>query len=323
MNYRATSSEADPQDRHPAGAADADFPDAGRGGTDAAEVGSPELDLPPAGGLVAGYLALWFGLLTCGVVFLGWCGIAFLISPLLRAPDRRRIGRVGMHRVFRTYLALLGRLNIVQIDNGALDELCHERSLILAPNHPSMMDVILIISRLPDVGCVMKAQLWDNIFLGAGARMAEFIRNDSPRSMIKLAVRDLQRGSQLLIFPEATRTVRHPVNPLSGGFALIAKKANAPVQTILIESDSPYLRKGWSLFRLPPMPIRFRLRLGRRFEPRDDVEALVTEMERYFVDQLGDGRAGGAGQVADAEAARALQESVPPAEAPAAARTAA
>jgi 1-acyl-sn-glycerol-3-phosphate acyltransferase len=155
-----------------------------------------------------------------------------------------------------------------------------------------MMDVILVISRLTDVGCVMKAELWDNIFLGAGARMADFIRNDSPRSMIKMAVHDLQRGSQLLIFPEATRTVTEPVNPLSGGFALIAKKANAPIQTILIETDSPYLRKGWSLFRLPPMPITFRLQLGRRFEPRDDVESLIADVERYFIEQLSKDAAG-------------------------------
>ena len=320
MNCRATSSDTDPQARRAAGAAGADTEAAGEMAAHAADLGSPDLGSRRAGGLrtVVGYLALWFGLLTCGLMFLGWCGIAFLISPLLGPQARRRIGRLAMHRIFRTYLTLLGVLNIVRIDNAALDELAHERSLILAPNHPSMMDVILIVSRLPDVGCVMKAELWDNIFLGAGARMAEFIRNDSPRSMIKLAVRDLQRGSQLLVFPEATRTVRHPVNPLSGGFALIAKKANAPVQTILIETDSPYLRKGWSLFRLPPMPIRFRLRLGRRFEPRDDVEALVAEIERYFVEQWGDGRTGGAGQQAGGELAK-----TPPAAGPAASRRAA
>jgi 1-acyl-sn-glycerol-3-phosphate acyltransferase len=141
----------------------------------------------------------------------------------------------------------------------------------------------------------MKAGLRDNIFLGAGARMADFIRNDSPHNMIKAAVRDLHRGSKLLIFPEATRTVRQPVNRLSGGFALIAKKAQVPVQTILIETDSPYLRKGWSLFRLPPLPITFRLRLGRRFEPRDDVESLVCEVERYFIGELGEGAAESAG----------------------------
>ena len=286
MSHRTSPSGAAPQDRD----------DAARPDASGAQAGHRQ-----ASRLIraaAGYLGLWFGLLTCGVLFLGWCGVAFLVSPLLGAEQRRRAGRRGMHRIFEGYLKVLGWLKLVKVDNSALVALRHERSLILAPNHPSMMDVILVISRLPNVGCVMKAELWDNIFLGAGARMADFIRNDSPRSMIKLAVRDLQRGSQLLIFPEATRTVREPVNPLSGGFALIAKQANAPVQTILIESDSPYLRKGWSLFRLPPMPITFRLRLGRRFEPRSDVESLVVDMERYFIQELGEAARGAAGAAA-------------------------
>ncbi len=237
-----------------------------------------------------GWLGLWFGLLLCGTMFLGWCGIAFVIRPFLSPQRRRRVGRAAMQRAFHFYLVSLQRLGIVEVDNAELLALRSERSLILAPNHPSMMDVLLVISRLDNVGCIMKAKLWDNIFLGAGARLAGFIRNDSPHNMIRLAVQDLQRGSQLLIFPEATRTVAAPVNRLSGGFALIARMANAPIQTILIETDSPYLRKGWSLFRRPPMPVRFRVRLGRRFEPRDDVAALMTEMEQYYADELRSGR---------------------------------
>ncbi len=238
----------------------------------------------------AGHLGLWFGLLICAALFLGWCGIAILISRLMPAQQRRRVGRRGLHRMFRQCLRLLRLLGLVEVDNAELLALREERSLILAPNHPSMMDVLLVISQLDDVGCIMKAELWDNVFLGAGARLANFIRNDSPHRMIRLAVNDLRRGSRLLIFPEATRTVRSPVNPLSGGFALIAKKADAPIQTVLIETDSPYLRKGWPLFRRPPLPVRFRLRLGRRFQPQDDVGALVADVEQYFIEQLGSRR---------------------------------
>lgn len=237
--------------------------------------------------LAVGYLGLWVGLLSCGGLFLGWCGLAALMSPFMNAAQRRRTGRRGMQRLFHLYLSLMCRLGVMKVDNQALLALREESSLILAPNHPSMLDAILVISQLQNVGCIMKADLWDNIFLGAGARMADFIRNDSPHNMVRRAVTDLARGSQLLVFPEATRTIRPPVNTLSGGYALIAKKANVPIQTILIETDSPYLRKGWPLFRRPPMPIRFRLRLGRRFSPRDDVDSLVADMERYFIEELG------------------------------------
>ena len=250
----------------------------------------PAQDLPAIAGAVRTavcYLALWFGLATCGAIFLGYCGAAVVASPFLGAAARRRIGRRWMQRTFLFYLGILERAGIMRVDNSELLALRGERSIILAPNHPSMLDVVLVISRLDNVGCIMKAQLWDNIFLGAGARMAGFICNDSPRNMVRLSVQDLESGSKLLVFPEATRTIRAPVNSLSGGFALIARKANAPVQTILIETSSPYLRKGWPLFRLPPMPIHYRLRLGERFQPRDDVHSLVADVERHFIEELG------------------------------------
>jgi len=248
---------------------------------------SPELPhMAGAARTAVGYLALWFGLFTCGAIFLGYCATAVVVSRLLSGEQRRLIGRRWMKRIFGFYLGLLDRAGIMKVDNSALLTLRDEPSLILAPNHPSMLDVVLVISRLDNVGCIMKAELLDNIFLGAGARMAGFICNDSPRAMVRLAVQDLESGSQLLIFPEATRTVREPVNSLSGGFAVIARKAGAPIQTILIETDSPYLRKGWPLFRLPPLPIRFHLRLGDRFEPREDVHSLVADVERHFIEEL-------------------------------------
>lgn len=234
-----------------------------------------------------GYLRLWFALAVCGILLLGGCAYSVAIRPFVAPADGRRYARSLMRRMFDGYLRLLEALGIVEVDSADLAALGDEPSLVLAPNHPSMLDAMLVIARLGNVGCIMKADLWDNPFLGAGARLAGFIRNDSPYNMIRLAVEDLQRGSRLLIFPEATRTVRWPVNRLSGGFALIAKKSRAPVQTVLIETESPYLRKGWPLFRRPPMPIRFRLRLGRRFEPRDDIDGLVADLEQYYMRELG------------------------------------
>jgi hypothetical protein len=59
-----------------------------------------------------------------------------------------------------------------------------------------------------------------------------------------------------------------------------------PIQAVIIETDTPYLRKGWPIWRVPAFPIRIRVRLGERFAPEGDHPALLEKLERYFVREL-------------------------------------
>jgi 1-acyl-sn-glycerol-3-phosphate acyltransferase len=97
----------------------------------------------------------------------------------------------------------------------------------------------------------------------------------------------LKEGGVLLLFPEGTRTTRAPVNPLVASAGLIAKHAGVPVQTLIIETDSPYLSKGWPLFRRPSLPITYRVRMGKRFPPPKDVGRFTVELDAYYRSELG------------------------------------
>ena len=237
------------------------------------------------------YLVLYLGLAWLGILCLAWTPVAMILYPLLSKRRGRALGRYAIMVVFRLYLASLGASRRCSFDLKALDVLRDERSLIIAPNHPCLLDAVMVISRLPNVACVLKADLMSNIFLGAGSRLARYIRNEPERRMVQLATRDFECGSHLLLFPEGTRTTSNPINPLKGSIGLISNHAQVPVQTILIETDSAYLRKGWSLFRKPPMPIHYRVRLGRRFEPPQHTRRFMDELERYFAHELVQGSA--------------------------------
>jgi len=92
-----------------------------------------------------------------------------------------------------------------------------------------------------------------------------------------------------VVFPEGTRTVHRPLNAFVPGITLIAHRARAPIQTVIIETDSSYLSKGWPIWRVPPLPVCYRLRLGRRFAlPAEPVDhsALLREIETYFREEL-------------------------------------
>ena len=221
-------------------------------------------------------------LLGLGLMSLLWNAIALLLYPLLPRATGRALGRAAIARGYALFWWFARRSGLLRMDASALDAIADERGLIVVANHPSLLDALMLVARLPRAACVMKASLMRNPFLGPGARLARYIRNDSARGMVRLAVDDLRAGGQLVLFPEGTRTVHAPVNPFRPGFTLIAKLAGAPIQTVFIDTDSPYLGKGWPLWRLPPLPIVFTVRLGRRFAPSPDPMALLAEVQASF-----------------------------------------
>ena len=73
----------------------------------------------------------------------------------------------------------------------------------------------------------------------------------------------------------------------------MARLAGAPVQTVFIESNSPYLRKGWPLLRMPPLPLCYRARLGERFAPEHPASSFAARLEAYYRAELADARGSG------------------------------
>jgi 1-acyl-sn-glycerol-3-phosphate acyltransferase len=236
---------------------------------------------------LAQYPLFYFGLLLLGSMCLGWCAYAWVKRPFLTPQEGRELGRAGISKGFALYFRMSNKMGLTRFELDELDALNGQPSMILAANHPTFLDAVFLISRLNNVGCIMKADVVDNPFLGAGARLAQFIRNDNVGNMFRLSVEDLRRGSHLLVFPEGTRTVQRPVNDFKWGFAHIANEAQVPVQTIFIENDSAFLTKGWPIHHKPPrFPMVYRARLGQRIMPTSEPRQFARELQHYFEREL-------------------------------------
>ncbi len=209
------------------------------------------------------YFALYTSLTLLGLICLTWSVFALPLYFILPRRIGTAVGRRGIMSGFRLYAWSLSVTRTYHLDLRAIDTLRDGPPVILAPNHPCLIDALLILTRHPNIVCVMKSALMRNVFLGSGSRLARYVPNDSSRQMVK-------------------DSVSHLINPLVGSVGLIAKHAHVPVQTLVIETDSPFLSKGWPLFRRPALPITYRVRLGKRFDPPADVPAFTAELDRYY-----------------------------------------
>jgi len=232
------------------------------------------------------YAAMLLGLGLLALLCLLWLPCALILNPLLPRRLGQPLGRSMISFGFRFYLRLLSLFCACRFDLTEIDQLRDQGPLIVAANHPSLLDAVIIVSRLPNAVCVMKAALMDNLLFGAAARLACYIRNDVGLDMILNSREALEQGAHLVIFPEGSRTLNFPVEACSPSVGLIASRSKTPVQTLLIEFSTPYLGKAWPLFRRPALPLRCRIRLGRRFPPPANLQAFAAELETYFRAEL-------------------------------------
>lgn len=223
-----------------------------------------------------------------------WLGAMLLAGNLLSLPLvllparwREALMQPLISATFRLFLAGCCRCGLMQLDLRALDALnARQGGLLLVANHPSMIDVFLVLSRVRRALCLMKADLSANAFLAIGARLAGYVSNRRIDGMIRSAARALSQGNRLLVFPEGTRTVQWPLNPLKPGVGLMAKRAQVPLQLILIRSNSAYLCKGWPIWRPPVFPVIYQARLGACLPASASVADVVERLQHQFLQEL-------------------------------------
>lgn len=138
-----------------------------------------------------------------------------------------------------------------------------EGACVLAPNHASYLDPILLQCVLPRrVVYLMTSDWYDRILLRPFFRFmgAVPIRENarSNRAALDRAIDALQQGLPVVIFPEGRVTTDGALGRFHAGVAQIAVRAGVPIVPVGIEGTFAALPKGkWF-----PRPARVTVRIG-------------------------------------------------------------
>ena len=231
-------------------------------------------------------LSLWGGLALLALICLMWTPFALFLLALPHFEGREKLGRHIIRRGFSSYLWILQGLGWLHLSIENWDSIRASKPSIVTPNHPGLLDAVILLTHLPDCTCILKSSLLNHPLFGAGARLAGFIPNDQTHEMIRQAVKALESGQHVLMFPEGTRTEMPPISPLKMSPFVIAWKAQSDLRTVLIQNPSGFLGKHQPLFYPPPLPISMTVQPGRVFSPEKNVRALAKEVENYFASAL-------------------------------------
>jgi 1-acyl-sn-glycerol-3-phosphate acyltransferase len=185
-----------------------------------------------------------------------------LITLFVRDPDQReRIARAVIRRTFATFAELMRILGVLTYEIRGAEKLQRKGLLVLA-NHPTLIDVVFLVSLTPNADCVVNSRLARNPFTRGPIKATGYICNDEGAGLVQDCIESIRSGKNLVIFPEGTRTRRDVELPLQRGAANIAIRGAVDVTPVIIRCDPPTLGKGEKWYRVPSRRFHVSLTVG-------------------------------------------------------------
>src|SRR5262249_2404440 len=87
-----------------------------------------------------------------------------LVTP--RGPVRRQRNQRLIHFAFRAYVRMLRSLGLLELQIIGRQKLADGVARVIVANHPSLLDVVFLMTLLPRAQCVVKKELWNSPYLG-------------------------------------------------------------------------------------------------------------------------------------------------------------
>jgi 1-acyl-sn-glycerol-3-phosphate acyltransferase len=178
---------------------------------------------------------------------------------------RTLLARNVIRYAFRAFIGLLRVVGILRYEVEGIERLEREGLLILA-NHPTLIDTVFLMAFVKRADCIVKSALWRNPFTHGPVRAAGYISNDSGTGLMEDCIKSLEGGSNLIIFPEGTRTPGSGVISLKRGAANIAIRGARNVTPVVIHCSPLMLGKGVKWWHVPTSRSHFRI------EVREDID---------------------------------------------------
>ncbi|WP_230409110.1 lysophospholipid acyltransferase family protein [Zooshikella harenae] len=209
-------------------------------------------------------VATGFGFALFGI---GGLFIALVIFPVIlfnvKSKDQRKCRtQKFISKSFRFFIGILRGLGVLSITTINIENLKSDNGVMVIANHPTLLDVVLLMSYLPRVDCVVKEALWHNPFLKKVVHSAGYISNSTPESLMDDCVDTLKKGNNLLIFPEGTRTEPGKPEVFRRGAANIALRAQVSMRLVYISCQPSALTKSHRWYQIPERKMHFTIRVG-------------------------------------------------------------
>ena len=174
---------------------------------------------------------------------------------------------------YRWYLRISGVAKVTVSDKK---KLLSAKSLIIAANHPSLLDSPIILSFLPCSDFIVKSTLSKKNYLSVIVNSIFIANNMEYEEIIERTKKNFAAGGTIALFPEGTRVRKGKKYSVKGGAAMIAIRSGVRMVPVFIGTSKRLFRKIPIIFGKPYTPV-YTGRRGTAEEYQTNAEEIMRQ----------------------------------------------
>ncbi len=221
-------------------------------------------------------IRLWrsfLGVLSFSVFGLGAGVISFVIFPYIYfvwpENEQKKAYSEVVHRAWNFFIRLLIKIKIIDIEIPDKEKLKNLSGKIIVANHPTFIDIVILIGLIPNSTCLAKKATLKNPFFRNIVKSIYIINDIDLEKLKEDSAKYLSEGFNIVIFPSGTRTKQDEDFKIHKGPAAISLNSGAEIVSVKITTDIPFLQKGQLFCDMGAKTVGFKLEVKEPINPKD------------------------------------------------------
>lgn len=194
------------------------------------------------------FLFVFFG---CGALFLRYCIFPFQKSV--------RENRETLQKSWKFFVKLLTIFGIIELDVNNWDKICSIQNSIVVSTHPSFIDIVILMSIIPNSTCFVAEKLAKNPFFRGIVDLLFILETNSIDGWLNESCKKLDEGLNLIIFPMGIRHKKTEFPKIRRGTALIAQKSKKNIVLLKLFTDFDFLQINQPIYDAGSCAVKYSL----------------------------------------------------------------
>lgn len=209
---------------------------------------------------------------SLGFLLWGLAGglLQFFLLPYIKKNKHdlqdQQLMRKKVSTIWCYFVRYLSWAGVLRVSYQGFERLGRPGQLVMV-NHPSLLDVVLILSQAPTLNCIVKKELLHNPSMRNQILACGFIPNTESEELLEECDAVLKEQA-LLLFPEGTRTGWDGEVKLNRGAVSLGLRSAQVITPVVIQMDPLNFKKGQPWYQIPSKTIQYHISVGEDIDPQ-------------------------------------------------------